>query len=112
MSEKVGTTANGIPTPVTTKAVIDSHNLLLRTQDICLTIHSDNSSIKVNMNMVEGYIPTDSSMRSLHILPAVFITSYVHSTGGNMYAGYFPGPLNTGHRPEILRCTDELCRTN
>ena len=33
MSEKVGTTANGIPTPVTTMAGIDSHNFLLRTQD-------------------------------------------------------------------------------
>ena len=84
MSEKVGTIANGIPTPITTKAGIDSHNFLLRTQGIYITIHSDNSSIKVNM--VEGYILTDSSMRSLHISPAVFITSYVHSTGGNMYA--------------------------
>ena len=81
MSEKVGTIANGIPTPITTKAGIDSHNFLLRTQGIYITI---NSSIKVNM--VEGYILTDSSMRSLHISPAVFITSYVHSTGGNMYA--------------------------
>ena len=33
MSEKVGTTANGIPTPVTNMAGIDSHNFLLRTQD-------------------------------------------------------------------------------
>ena len=112
MSEKVGTTANGIPTPVTNMAGIDSHNFLLRTQHICLTIHSDSSSIKVNMNMVEGNILSDSSMHSLHISPAVFITSYVHSTGGNIYARYFPRPLNTGRRLEILRCTDELCRTN
>ena len=33
MSEKVGTTANGIPSPPTTKAGIDSHNFLWRTQD-------------------------------------------------------------------------------
>ena len=79
MSEKVGTIANGIPTPITTMAGIDSHNFLLRTQNIYITIHSDNLSIKVNMNMVEGNILTDSSMHSLHISPAVFITSYVHS---------------------------------
>ena len=90
MSEKVGRTANDIPTLVTTKAEIDSPNLLLRTQDICLTVHRDSSSIKVNMNMVEGYIPTDSSMHSLHISQAVFIASYVHSTGGNMYANLDP----------------------
>ena len=92
MSEKVGTTTNGIPTPPTTKAGIDSHNFLRRTQDIYITIPRGNSSTKVKMNVVEGYILTDSSMRSLHILQTVFISSYVHSTGGNMYARYFLDP--------------------
>ena len=91
MSEKVGTTANGIPSPPTTKAGIDSHNFLLRTQDNYM-LHYTQRQFKYKGQNEQGYILTDSSMHALHISPAVFITTYVHSTGGNMYARYFLDP--------------------